>query len=177
MTFRKKQHPGDLQLIRDESGNVADRASALYRLAIDCLRFGDNDREMLVAFTKEWLSHREPMLRAEAVTLLLRVWELDDQLWVVIDRLHNDEDPSVRSNAALSLSFYLENTQTHRALILSTLVKRLECDEDDIVQGSCYLELLKHLAPELADDEIPFDFDRMRDVDWELLAPWRGQEH
>src|SRR5690606_30122003 len=115
-----------------------DRASALSRLAAD-------GRTDLIPLAREWLSHKHPMLRSEAVGMLLVFWRLEEDVPPVIGVLHDDPDDSVRGAAARALSTFLKRTNHHRDMILRALVRQLERDDDEITQRSCYEQLLNLL--------------------------------
>lgn len=162
---RKKQRPGDEELVHDEGGDVVDRASALSRLAAD-------GRADLIPLVRQWLSHEQPMLRSEAVSKLLVFWELEDDIPAVMAILHDDPDPDVRGAASRALSSFVIGTNRHRDMIVRALVRQLERDDDVITQRSCYEDLLRLL--DRSRPEPPYDFDRDTHVDWELLTPWRA---
>lgn len=163
---RGKQRPGDEQLVHDESGDPVDRASALMRLAAD-------GRTDLVDTAIAWLSHPESMLRSEAITMLLVFWRRENEFSAVLDLLHQDPDPDVRGAAAGALSTYLNYAPAHRDEVLRALVQQLEQEDDPAAQAGYYEELLRHILPRGTAPKIPHLFDRERDVDWELLRPWR----
>jgi hypothetical protein len=165
---RTKQRPGDEQLVHDESADPVDRASALMRLAAD-------GRTDLVDTAIAWLSHPESMLRSEAITKLLVFWRRENQFSTVLDLLHHDPDPDVRAAAACALSTYIEHAPSHGDEVLRALVHQLEHEDDRAAQACYYEELLRHILPREAVPDIPHLFERERDVDWELLRPWRSK--
>jgi hypothetical protein len=167
MMRRTKQRPGDERLLYDESADEVDRASALLRLAAD-------GRADLVSVAQAWLTHDNVTLRAEGINMLLSFWRRADAVPAALDLLHHDPEPDVRAMAAGALSSFVKITQSDRDHILAELVEQLEREEDPIVQHSLYETLLPHVAPG-ADHRLPHHFDRERDVNWELLRPWRSK--
>jgi hypothetical protein len=93
----------------------------------------------------------------------------------VIDLLHHDPDPEVRSAAAHALSTCIDDAPSHQDQVMYALMHQLEHDDDPITQSTCYEELLRHILPREALPRIPHLFNRERDVDWELLRPWRNK--
>jgi hypothetical protein len=165
---RRKQRPGDEKLVHDETADPVERASALMRLAAD-------GRTDLVDTAIAWLSHPESMLRSEAVTKLLVFWRRENQFSAVLDLLYQDPDPDVRVAAACALSTFIEPVPSHRDEVLRALVHQLEQEDDRAAQACYYEELLRHILPKGTVPDVPHLFDRERDVDWELLRPWRSK--
>jgi HEAT repeat protein len=170
-----KHLPGDEQLIHDESADVVERASAFSRLASDGVR---SIRPVAV----EWLAHEDPLLRGEAIGKLITYWEEDADVEAGLLMLAGDPAWDVRSSAAYSLGSYLfrsealENREPkHKRRILAALIRQLETDPDDFVQAACYEALVRALVPGGASPTLSDPFDREREVDWDLLAPWREQ--
>src|SRR5690606_30150695 len=111
----EKQRPGDDCVVHDESADPVDRASALMRLACD-------GRRDLIPLARRWLGHHDPLLRAEAVNLLLSFWGLDQDVPAALVLLRDDRDPSVRSMAARSLCTYVRYSEALHDDILRALV-------------------------------------------------------
>lgn len=165
---RRKSTPEDEIIIYDETINPGERASALFRLAVD----GFSDMEPLLV---KLLSHNARILRGEAIKILLSSWRLPQYLDDAVRMLHHDLDDHVRSDAAYSLAQfarYSEDGIKQKDFIIKELVQSLMNDDEQFVQETCYEGLLKLLAPERGYVQLPDDFNRERDVDWELLKPW-----
>lgn len=154
----------DLGLIHDERSDPVDRAAALGRLAFD--------HHSLIWVARDWLFHPQPMLRMEAVLKLILVWQLAEDVPAVIEVLHDDPDPTIRSTAAHMLSVFLKNTGQQRDPIIRALVRQLEHEDDPFTQRACYAEILRHLDPRRVAPDAPLD--REAHVDWELLTRWRA---
>jgi hypothetical protein len=165
---KQKAKPGDKELIYNESIDVGERASALFRLAVD----GYSQMEPLLV---SLLSHKEGMLRGEAIKILLRGWNLPKYLDDAVKMLHKDPDEDVRSDAAFSLgqfARYCEDGIKQQSFIIKELVCQLMKDESSFVRKTCYEQLLELLAPERGYVELPDDLSLERDVDWKLLEPY-----
>ena len=169
MTKIRKQHPGDVQLVRDESADPVDRASAMMRLAVD-------GHWEMIDLADQWLARDELELRVEAVGLLVGYWKLEDRIPITIEHLKHDPHTDVRSRAAAALVDFLNRTGKHRDRILKVLVHQLQNDTDYLVQRYAYELLLRTLLSERPIPEPPYAFDRGRDVDWSLLRPWMDSE-
>jgi hypothetical protein len=164
----QKSQPGDKELIYDENIDVGERASALFRLAVD----GYSQMEPLLV---SLLNHNESMLRGEAIKILLNGWNLPQYLDDAVKMLHNDPDDHARSDAAFSLgqfARYCEAGIEQQDFIIKELIYQLINDEKPFVQSTCYDQLLGLLAPERGYVELPDDFSLERDVDWKLLTPY-----
>jgi hypothetical protein len=169
-----KAKPGDERLIHDQTADWVDRTSALSRLAAD----GRRDLEPVA---RQWLQDPDPDLAGEALGLLLRYWRrsprVHDYVETAIRWLETAEDPDKRWAAASALgSFVYLPGDYPKEEILGALLATLERDEDESVQEECYRALLRHVAPQ---ESIAFlgrgrhDFDRTKNVRWDLLAPLR----
>ena len=166
--IRKKSKEGDVQLIHDESANVAERASAIFRLAVD----GYIEMEPYLA---KLLSHQEYLLRGESIKALLGGWGKERYLNKAVEMLHRDSEYSVRSDAAFSLKQFVtkfENGQKYKERVLGELLRQLQTDENFSVQKRCYEQILKTITGERFGIKLPNYFDRERDVDWNLLQPY-----
>ena len=163
---RRKQRPGDEQLLHDETANVAERASALLRLAAD-------GRSDLIPVAKAWLEHDDVLLRSEGINMLLSFWRLEEMVPKVVEMLHHDLDSDVRTMAADALSTFVRRTEAQKDYILGEIVAQLEREDDPISQLSIYEALLDHVLPIDQHPKLPYHFNRDTDVNWDLLAPWR----
>ena len=161
----KKQRPGDLVLVCDEFAAPVERASAMMRLAVD----GHTE---MIELAEQWLSHDSVDLRLEAIRLLIGGWELRDRIPQALHLIRHDPAPAVRATAARALLRYHRRTGESRDLTLRALVDHLRNDEDEVNQQGAYEQLLAELRPNDQLPALPRDFDRERDVDWELLRPW-----
>lgn len=161
---RWKSSPQDDSTLGDESADVVSRVSALSRLASD-KRFG------LEPQIAGLLHHPEPMLRAEAIFVLLARWNKAAYLPQALQMLRRDPDWSVRTQAASSLTWFARNNPEEKERLLQELTARLMQDEDVSVQQVCYEQILEILAPN-DHPEVPDFFDRERDVDREILRPY-----
>ena len=165
---RRKSKPGDEILIYDESLDVVARSCAIFRLAVD----GYIEMKPLLV---SLLNHKEFMLRGEAIGILIGGWKIPEYLGEAIRMLHTDVDIYVRSDAASALSNFAQRSEEgikQRDVVIQELLYGLMKDEDVWVQSRCYECLLNIIAPERGYIELPDDFDRERDVDWDLLKPY-----
>src|SRR5687768_9109542 len=101
---RRKSTPEDEVLIYDETIDPGERASALFRLAVD----GFSDMEPLLV---NLLSHSESILRGQAIKILLSGWNLPKYLDYAVRMLHHDPDSDVRSDAAFTLSQFARHCE------------------------------------------------------------------
>lgn len=166
-----KSTPGDWQLLDDENAPVHERASAMTNLC------ADGHSERLVRHAEAWLTHEKPLLRMTGAKLLLLWRGSTEHLPVAFEMLHADPSWWVRPGVAdLLIGRSIFNPQTGDE-IMCHLVQQLEAEQDDDVQLRIYEVLLRALFPQRADrPKVPSDadrWDRQRDVDWALLAPWR----
>lgn len=161
----KKSTSEDLQMLHDESADPVERSSAIARLVADGF---NNFEETLV----ELLNHPHFILRGEAIKVLLSKWRLAKYMNHAVRMLHADSEWSVRADAAYSMSSFTQRTGKQRELVTKELVRCLLQDEDWATQKSCYEELVKLLAPDKANIELPDRFNPDRDVDWDLLKPY-----
>ena len=162
---RRKSREGDERLIHDESANVAERASAIFRLAVD----GFTEME---PYLVELLSHKEYLLRAESIKVLLGGWGKERHLDKAIEMLHYDLEYEVRSSTAFSLDGFVvrfEDGQKHKERVLKELIKQLQNDEDQFVQRQCYVSALLIIENKRIGVEVQDNFNREKDVDWNLL--------
>ncbi len=166
--IRRKSKEGDEQLIHDESVNVAERASAIFRLAVD----GYTEME---SYLVQLLDHEDDLLRGESIKVLLGGWKKEKYVDKAIEMLHHDPEYAVRGDTAFSLRQFVtgfENGQKYKERVLKELIKQLQKDENWAAQSSCYEETLKIITGERFGIKLPDDFNRERDVDWNLLQPY-----
>lgn len=165
---RVKSTPQDEAILRDETANPADRASAATRLASD--GFGKEIFPVL----DNWLSHSSFILRDEAVSILLGVWGHEKYVGRIIEMLNNDSHWLIRKSASQSLATFIEKFaegEKYKAQVIEELLKSLLDDEKDFVQKKSYeglYKLIKNERPREDNDS----FDRNQDVDWILLQPY-----
>ncbi|MEZ4435434.1 MAG: hypothetical protein R3F65_23775, partial [bacterium] len=142
---RSKTPPplADWVCLVDEAADPNERINALVRLR----RAGHLDRLWPVA--DEWLSHPTPLLRAEALSLLM-IWARrpTDHLSRVFNVLHHDPSWWVRADAGRLLVDPLRGIVEERDLILRHVVQQLEVDEDEDTQMSLYESLLAAIIPD-----------------------------
>lgn len=166
---RRKSEPGDEQLIYDETINVGERASAIFRLAVDGYR---EMQPLLISL----LTHKEEMLRGEAINTLLNGWGLAKYLDIALNMLINDPSYRVRSDAASALGGFALTTEEGdkcKELIIQKLVDQLIKEESPFTRATCYEEIVRLLGVKMfLDAELSDDFSLERDVDWELLKPY-----
>jgi hypothetical protein len=161
----KKARPDDRRLIHDTSADRVDRASAAARLAAD----GQNDHLPLVF---SWLDDEDWHLRTEATSLLLTGWRHEPALLPSIRLACDDPNPLVREGVAVSLGSLSRWAVEHRRAIVAPLMARLRVEPDPDVASALYAALLSLTGSDRDPDDLPFDFDVSRDVDWEPLHTW-----
>jgi hypothetical protein len=165
MTRRKFTVERERQLL-DPDARPADRANA-----ITCMRSDEIVRheELIVSF----LDHVSPHLRSAALDILV-TWGRYEYVPLALQRLASDEDEIVRGQMTMTLA-----TAAHFGrdfdLIARALVSAVERDPDRDVARRAYKAARVILVPEdwfatRIDEEA---FDRTKDVDWTLLAPYR----
>ncbi|MBA4124418.1 MAG: HEAT repeat domain-containing protein [Acidobacteria bacterium] len=165
---RVKSTQYDEIILRDESTSPADRVSAATVLASD--GFGQEIFPVL----EKWLNHSHFLLRAEAIWMILSGFGHQKYVEKAIQMLHNDDNWSVRKYASLALSDfskeYVEGKKYEEQIIKELLISLLN-DEDGFVQRDSYKGLYKLIKGkrERSDEN---EFDRNRDVDWDLLLPY-----
>jgi hypothetical protein len=158
----------DLATLTDSTAEPADRAEVLMRLA----HWDKGQHERLEGTIAGLLADPSAMVRGGAIKTLL-AWGKDKYVDAAIQllRTDKDEDWNARANAAFALASYVYNSGKQRDRIVRELVHALREDPEWPVQERCYESLLEILAPERS-VEAAGEFDRDRDVDWELLRPY-----
>lgn len=166
--IRRKSKDGDERLIHDEAAGVAERASAIFRLAVD-------DYKDMEPYLVELLKHKESLLREESVKVLLGGWGEEKHLDKAFQMLHHDSDYLVRSSTAFSLGEFVNRfveKQSKRKSVLIELIKQLQDDENSFVQRQCYQSALEIIQGKRVGIKVPDDFDSKLHVDWKLLDPY-----
>lgn len=158
----------ELGKLTDTAAEPADRAEVLMRLA----HWEKGKHENLESTISGLLADPSAMVRGGAIKTLL-AWGKDKYVDAAIRllRADKDEDWTARANAAFALAAYVSNTGKQRERIVRELVGALREDPEWPVQERCYESLLEILAPERS-VETGGEFDRERDVDWDLLRPY-----
>lgn len=173
MIHRHKSTPEDDRAIVDVSADPAERASALTRLAFDAAY----ELEPQIA---SLLDEADPMVRGEAMSVLLGWWRRGEYFERAVDMLHHDPDEWPRGDAAFALTEFVARMPHEepaapevRERVIRELVRRLVEDDSDTVQAKCYEGVLIAIGPEDRwGIQLPDVFDRERDVDWKRLAPY-----
>lgn len=165
----KTLSPDDLRALSDRDADPADRQRALSRLA----HWEVGKYAHLETTIVSLLDDEDAMVRGAAYKTLL-AWKLDQYLTRAADALKNDTESDVRQDVAFALARYAVATRKDVPRILGWLVDALDIDEDVYVQREIYEGILKILAPDRDAPETE-NFDRVRDVDWKLLAPYRNK--
>ncbi|MBK8252197.1 MAG: HEAT repeat domain-containing protein [Polyangiaceae bacterium] len=161
----------DRKLLLDSTADPDDRVRALSRVGADHLV----EYEPLVATL---LDHEDSILRGKAASVLLGLWQRTKYDERIVEMLLTDPDWGARHSAASAISTYLrfpnepdDLTNERRTKLLKALVRSITEDEEQLTQANSYRCFIKCVAP---DREEPFrtEFDRERDVDWELVTPY-----
>ena len=165
----KKVTLEDLNALTDSRADPADRVRTLSRLAHWEKSKYDRLEPTIAALLKEASSP----VRGGAINTLLGSWHKAKYVDAAMRLLHedHDEDWTARADAAFALGKFALRTNQERERIVRSLVRALREDPEWPVQRRCYEEILRLVAPdrELADGG---EFDRDREVDWELLSPY-----
>ena len=140
--------------------------------AMGCL--GDDDRRDLIQAVESLTEHSDPLVREEALRLLLSKWRAVGARWRGVRALEHDEDFGVRAQAALSLarSSIAATHDEDGRLILSHFLDDLE---DDATRRSCYDALL--MLHERGDFPTGHGPDWLTQVDWDWIAGLRQTAH
>lgn len=165
---RVKSTDKDEIILRDEKASPAERISAATVLASD--GFG---REIFPVLEK-WLNHSHFLLRGEAVWMILSGFGHQKYVEKAIQMLHHDENWSVRQYASLALAEfskdYIEGRKYLERIIKELLISLLN-DQDEFVQRDSYKGLYKLIKSE-NEFSNKNEFNKNRDVDWNLLQPY-----
>jgi hypothetical protein len=166
MMARKRLTPDLESQLLDERADPLDREYALRCMRYDGVRL----HEGLVISLAEHLS---PLLRARALEVLL-AWDVPGWFEAVLERLVRDPSPIVRRRLAFALGATTLGRSERTERVVRALIDRIEHDGDDRVALIAYEAAHLVLVPETGWLTLnPEWFDRRRDVDWLLLAPYR----
>lgn len=167
----KKITPEDLRTLTDVSADPVDRAESLARLT----HWEKGKYDHLEPTIASLLRDPSATVRGAAIKTLLG-WGREKYMDAAIQMLRSDEgeDGIARSNAAFALAAYAQHFG-ERDRIVREMVSSLRNDPEWSVQEKCYELLLSLVAPHQKHTPGYDPFDRDRDVDWELLRPWRPQ--
>lgn len=166
MTNRRKSTPEDDRLVRDDRADWGDRMSAIHNVAVDHLVYLEADIAKL-------LDHESDGLRATAILALVMHWNLERYVPRALELLRDDPEATVRMHAAVALGSYASGDARARPDLLRALALALQSDVHAGVARKAYVAMLRSLAPDLKTTTIPtVDFDRTRDVDRALIAPY-----
>ncbi len=165
-----KSSPQDFITLADETADSVDRSIAMDLLVSD--RFYEIEPQIAAA-----LSHPEGHLRGDAIYNLLARWQKRDYYDDAVTLLRSDPDAAARRQAAAALAAFAGWTgeEQDRDGVLRELVRALYAEQDDIRQGGLY-ESIRGLLRRNDGYEAPYPFDRERDVDKALIAPYLTME-
>lgn len=167
----KELTPDDLRALSDSRADPSARARALSRLAY----WEKGKYDHLEGAVAALLDDESPFLRGEAAKTLLAGWKREKYVDRVSKFLLEDrsEDWVGRVDSAFALGQFAIYTGKRKEDVARVLVRALKNDPDVAVQTRSYEQLLRLLAP---DRDVPsfdeYEFDRQKDVDWALLAPY-----
>ncbi len=151
----------------DPTAYAPDRANALW-----CMRSDGVIRHEDVV--TNWLQSPEHSLRAEAHRTLLH-WGREEWVPLSIERARTDPDDRVRRSLCFDFWSAAYDFPKFRAKILRALAHAIEHDPVEAVAETAYRSL-RYIVLELRTIEPSnHTFNRTRDVDWTLLAPFRTE--
>lgn len=165
---RIKSTKQDEIIVKDEKVSSVMRISAMKKLA------SDGFSDIIHPTLENWLIHPDFLLRDASISMLLRFWGQEKYISKIIEILHYDTDWSVRGTAAIALADFSEEFiegEKYKPKIIKELLVSLIKDSDEFVQRDSYKGLYKLIT----DKELDFDkniFDRIQDVDWQILEPY-----
>ncbi|MBC7798466.1 MAG: HEAT repeat domain-containing protein [Pyrinomonadaceae bacterium] len=165
MSQKLKSQMDDLRKVSDEKFDAVERSSAIARLRFD----GVQDIESVLV---KLLRHKSFLLRRDAIVTLVGFWHKPDFLNEAFRILQSDVDESVRSGAAFALGEFAAQTGNERSQIINKLIKHLMKETQHPVQEECYKAVLRIVAPVKMPRTVATNFNRERDVDWNLLRPY-----
>ncbi len=163
----RKSSPQDLVTFPDKGADSVARANAIANLASDGFY-------LLEPQFAACLSDADPFVRGQAILSLLGLWRLADYFGEAARMLREDPDEYARLDATAALSnFGARGTDEERVAALREMVRALysegPADED---QGDLYGYIVRLLRPASDWTNQPYPFDRERDVDKTLIAPY-----
>jgi hypothetical protein len=151
------------RILLDENEHGVNRAWALLAMRID----GVVRHEALIL---SWLDSPDVDLRGEALNTLAK-WKGDEYYSLALERALHDPDEWGRKYAANALCRIAIELPRYEDEVLRLLVRMVESDE-------LFVAFCAHnYAREILGFErqiISRIFDREKDVDWQLLAPYRS---
>jgi hypothetical protein len=165
---RKKSTPQDEQILVDETADPVERSSSATRL------LSDGYGKMVVPVLEKWFDSEQYMLRQDAVSLLLASLGHEKHLDKGIKMLHNDEDYSVRCDAARGIGkFCLDfiEGEKYENQIIKELLIALITDGDEFVQRDSY-KWICNIIRKTEKSSDSDSFNLKTDVDWNLLQPY-----
>ncbi len=170
-TQHRKSTPRDLLTLADETARVMDRDQAMDLLVTD--RFYQAEPQIAL-----FLDSPEAQLRGDAIYGLLGRWLKRDYYDTAVTLLRSDPSWYVRTQAATALAWFgrWSEQEGERDHVVRDLVAALYSEPDDITQGAVYEEVVELLQPDGPDYDPPDPFDRERDVDTALIAPYMTAE-
>jgi hypothetical protein len=166
----KQITPDDLSALTDKNAEPAQRVRALSRLA----HWERGKYDHMEPTIASLLDDSNPMVRGAAIKTLVAGWQRGryvDRAIAMLLTIREDEWSNERSDAGFALAQFAQITGKESDRIIRALIQALRTDPDDLVQQSCYKEILGLLAPDRAAPD-GYEFDRERDVDWDLLKPY-----
>lgn len=158
-----------LRALTNDDADPVDRAEALTALA----HWEKGKYDHLEPTIAGLIRDPSPLVRGAAIQTLLSGWKRSKYLQAAIDMLHGDPDDdwTARHDAAFALAQFAIYGGTDRERIIRELVRALREDRAQAVQEQCYEQILRIVAPDRDAPSVD-EFDRDRDVDWELLKPY-----
>jgi vesicle coat complex subunit len=155
----------DVRALTDPNSDPVDREAALRHLA-----HWEKGKYVHLEPTIARLFHDPiPMVRGAAIKALVGTWHLTDHVDEALKMMRGDSDWSVRADAAFAVGSYAKYTGHERERILKALAEAVRADEDPAVQEAAYEQVLALLERDITWSA--GEFDRDRNVDWELLQP------
>jgi hypothetical protein len=164
MMTAKETRPLDIKVLK-EGGTTSELIDAIDNVGYDRLL----EHEPLIA---KYVAAGCPV-RGDALKTLIGRWGLPKYLPVAFDALRRDPSEVICGEVITALYLYAKCCDDHREEILREIAVAAVSDHD--VAASAYQTFLELVAPERDRDfmdELDFEFDKDRDVDWQLIAPY-----
>ncbi len=164
-----KAKKDDHIVLQNDKETHSVRACALSRLASD-------QRRELEPYIADLVSHKVPILRAEAIRVLVGRWNLKKYLSACYNLLFNDPDVMVREYAACALAGYARYqeviSENEKKRVLRALAKVVQSDIYGANEAAYdgILQILGYPIYELLN--LNRMFDPKIDVNWDLLKPF-----